>query len=98
MLKVIFLFKFRQDLDKAAVRQWWLTEHGEIALKNLGMKRYVQGHFVSMIDPDHAGAGMGFDGCVEVWWEDRAAYERTMASPSGPRWRRTGPTASTCRR
>ena len=24
---------------------------------------------------------MGFDGCVEVWWEDREAYERTMASP-----------------
>ena len=41
MLKVIFLFKFRQDLDKAAVRQWWLTDHGEIALKNLAIRHGV---------------------------------------------------------
>jgi uncharacterized protein (TIGR02118 family) len=81
MLKVIFLFKFRSDLDKAETRLWWLNEHGAIALKNLGMKRYVQNHFVSPIDAAHAEAGMGYDGCVEVWFEDREAYERTMASP-----------------
>ena len=91
MIKVIFLFKFRADIDKAAVRQWWLTEHGEIALRNLGMKRYVQNHFVGAIDEEHAGAGMSFDGCVEVWWDDLAAYTRTMASSEWKALEEDGP-------
>ncbi len=81
MIKVIFLFRFRADRDPEEVRSWWLNEHGAIALKNLGMLRYVQNHFIGAIDAEHAGAGMGYDGCVEVWFEDREAYERTMASP-----------------
>ena len=81
MVKVIFLLKFRPDLDPEAVRRWWRTDHGALALENLGMKRYVQNHFVEPIDSAHAGAGMAYDGCVEVWFEDREAYERTMASP-----------------
>ena len=81
MIKVIFLLKFRSDLDKADVRRWWLNEHGELALRNLGMKRYVQNHWIAPIDPAHAAGGMPYDGCVEVWWEDEEAYRRTMASP-----------------
>ena len=81
MLKVIFLLKFRADKDPDEVRRWWLNDHGAVALKNLGMKRYVQNHFVGPIDPAHAGAGMAYDGCVEVWFENRDAFERTMASP-----------------
>jgi uncharacterized protein (TIGR02118 family) len=81
MIKVIFLLKFRADLDKEAVRRWWLSEHGALALKNLGMKRYVQNHWVAPIAEEHAAAGMPYDGCVEVWFEDQAAYEATLASP-----------------
>ena len=82
MLKVIFLFKFRSDLDKADVVAGGSTIYGSIALKNPGMKRYVQNHFVGAIDAEHAEAGMGFDGCVKVLFENREAYERTMASPA----------------
>jgi uncharacterized protein (TIGR02118 family) len=81
MLKVIFLFKFRSDKDPDEVRRWWLGDHGAIALKNLGMKRYVQNHFIGPIEAEHAARGIGFDGCVEVWFDDLEAYERTMASP-----------------
>ena len=91
MIKVIFLFRFRADRDPEQVRTWWLTEHGEIALRNLGMLRYVQNHFIGAIDAEHAGAGMGFDGCVEVWWQDREAYERTMASPEWKALEADGP-------
>lgn len=81
MIKVIFLLKFRSDLDKADVRRWWLNDHGALALRNLGMKRYVQNHWIAPIDAEHAAGGMPYDGCVEVWFEDREAYEATMASP-----------------
>src|SRR6266516_4873446 len=81
MVKVIFLLKFRPDLDKEEVRRWWRTEHGALALRNLGMKRYVQNHWIAPIASEHAEGGMPYDGCVEVWFEDREAYEATMASP-----------------
>ncbi len=81
MIKVIFLFRFRRDMDPERVRDWWRNEHGALALENLGMRRYVQNHFIAPIDPAHAQAGMPYDGCVEVWFDDIEAYERTMASP-----------------
>jgi uncharacterized protein (TIGR02118 family) len=81
MIKVIFLLKFRGDRDPEDVRRWWLNEHGELALRNLGMRRYVQNHFLGPIDRDHAQGGMEYDGCVEVWFDDREALERTLASP-----------------
>ena len=81
MIKIIFLLRFRADRDKEEVRRWWLNEHGVLALKNLGMKRYVQNHWIAPIDPEHAAGGMPYDGCVEVWFESREAYEATMASP-----------------
>ena len=58
------------------------------------MLRYVQNRFIGAIDAE-AGAGLGHDGCVEVWFEDREAYERTMRAPSGRRSRTTARTAST---
>jgi uncharacterized protein (TIGR02118 family) len=81
MIKVIFLLKFRADKDPAEIRRWWLNEHGELALKNPGMRRYVQNHFLGPIDPRHAEGGMEFDGFVEVWFDDREALERTLESP-----------------
>jgi uncharacterized protein (TIGR02118 family) len=91
MIKVIFLFRFQPGMDKEEVRRWWLNEHGAIALKNLGMKRYVQNHFVAPVDGEHAEAGLGFDGCVEVWFEDLEAYERTLASPEWKALEEDGP-------
>ena len=91
MLKVIFLLKFRPDRDPEEVRRWWRSEHGALALKNLGMKRYVQNHFVGPIDPQRALGGLAFDGCVEVWFESREAYEATMASPEWKALEEDGP-------
>jgi uncharacterized protein (TIGR02118 family) len=91
MLKVIFLLKFRSDLDPADVRRWWRHEHGALALRNVGMKRYVQNHFVAPIDSEHAEGGLEYDGCVEVWFEDGEAYERTMASPEWKALEEDGP-------
>ena len=81
MIKVIFLLKFRPDKDPEEVRRWWREDHAALALRNRGMLRYVQNHWTAPIDPEHAVAGMPYQGCVEVWFEDLAAYEATMASP-----------------
>jgi uncharacterized protein (TIGR02118 family) len=84
MVKVMFLLRFRPDRDPEAVREWWKSEHGALALKNLGMRRYVQNHWVAPLEHDRAPGGNEFQGCVEVWFDDMDAYRATMASPE---WR-----------
>jgi uncharacterized protein (TIGR02118 family) len=91
MVKVIFLMKFRADRDPEDVRRWWLNDHGALALRNMGMKRYVQNHFAGPVGEEHALGGLGFDGCVEVWFEDRDAFERTVASPEWKALEEDGP-------
>jgi uncharacterized protein (TIGR02118 family) len=84
MVKVIFLLKFRPDMDPEEVRRWWRNDHGAIALKNTRMRRYVQNHWQEPIASDHAEGGLSFQGCVEVWFDSMEDYEATMASPE---WR-----------
>jgi uncharacterized protein (TIGR02118 family) len=91
MIKVIFLMKFRRDLDPEAVRRWWLNDHGALALRNMGMRRYVQNHFTGPVGEEHAEGGIDFDGCVEVWFDDREAFERTLASPEWKALEEDGP-------
>ncbi len=81
MVKVVFLLKFLPDKDPAEVSRWWRTDHGALALKTPGLKRYVQNHFIAPIDEEHAEAGMPYQGMVEVWFDDHEAYEKAMASP-----------------
>jgi uncharacterized protein (TIGR02118 family) len=91
VIKVIFLLKFRDDLDKDEVRRWWRGPHGTLALKNLGMKRYVQNHWTGPIAAEHAEGGMPYDGCVEVWFDNMESYEATMASPEWKALEEDGP-------
>jgi EthD domain len=67
MIKVCWLLTFRSDLDLEDVRRWWRTDHGDLALKVPGLKRYVQNHFLGAIDEARAEGGMPFQGLVEVW-------------------------------
>jgi uncharacterized protein (TIGR02118 family) len=81
--KVIWLTKFRPDLPREQVVEWWRGHHGDIAKATPGMLRYVQSHWVSALDPStHQPSGVPyFDGHAEHWFEDKAAYDAAMASP-----------------
>ena len=52
-----------------------------LALKVPGLRRYVQNHFLEPLEEERAEGGMPFQGMVEVWFDDQAAYDRAMASP-----------------
>ena len=84
MVKVIFLLKFRRDLDPEEVRRWWRTDHGALALRNTRMRRYVQNHWQAPVGAARAEGGLVFQGCVEVWFDSMEDYEATVASPE---WR-----------
>ncbi len=51
MYKVIWLTKFRPDLPREQVLEWWRGHHGDVAKATPGMLRYVQSHWVSALDP-----------------------------------------------
>ena len=91
MVKVIFLLKFRRDLDPEEVRRWWRSDHGALALRNTRMRRYVQNHWQAPVDSEHAEGGLEFQGCVEVWFDNMEDYEATMASPEWAALEADGP-------
>jgi uncharacterized protein (TIGR02118 family) len=81
MVKVIWLLRFREDMDPEDVRKWWRTDHGALALKVPGLRRYVQNHLMDPLEEARAEAGMPFQGMVEVWFDDLDSYNAAMASP-----------------
>jgi uncharacterized protein (TIGR02118 family) len=81
MIKAVWLLKFRDDVDHDEVRRHWRTTHGQIALRVPGIRRYVQNHILDPLDEERAEAGIKFNGVVECWFDDFAAFERATTSP-----------------
>jgi uncharacterized protein (TIGR02118 family) len=77
MYKVVFLLKFRPELDPEDVRRAWRTTHGELALQIPGLRRYVQNHWVAA-PPNCART---YDGSADCWFDDQASCERALSSP-----------------
>jgi uncharacterized protein (TIGR02118 family) len=93
--KVIWLVKFRKDMQRNEVLRWWRGHHGDLARATPGMIRYVQNHWVSPLDPPTqlpiSGAEPAFDGHAEHWFENREAYEAAMQSEEWKKTRVDGP-------
>ena len=94
MYKVIWLTKFRPDLPREQVLEWWRGHHGDVAKATPGMLRYVQSHWVSALDPaTHQPKGAPyFDGHAEHWFAEQSGVRRGDGEPGvGARpGRRTG--------
>jgi uncharacterized protein (TIGR02118 family) len=74
--KVLWMVRFRPDLDRDYADRYWLNTHGAI-FKSLDIDRYVQNHVVeSTID----GASVGFDGFSECWFKDEEQFLRAVNS------------------
>ncbi|MFT4123841.1 MAG: EthD domain-containing protein [Microbacteriaceae bacterium] len=77
MFKTVLLIKFRDDVDREEARRNWRTKHAEITISSPGVRRYVQNHWTSPID----GVPALFDGSVEIWTDDEAAFRALNADP-----------------
>jgi uncharacterized protein (TIGR02118 family) len=80
--KAVWIVRFRDEIraDPDRVRDahdyWTRTHGGAFGVRVPGIDRYVQNHVVGAVgtvDP-------GFDGFSECWFQDRAAFDVTMAS------------------
>jgi uncharacterized protein (TIGR02118 family) len=54
-------------------------EHGPLAERIPGLRRYVQNHVL----PDPTRPHPGWDAVVELWWDDWAAMEAAWKTPAG---------------
>lgn len=95
MYKVIWLVKFRKDLDPNDVRGWWREHHSKVAAATPGMVRYVQNHWMQPLDPETflpRTGEMAFDGHAEHWFDSCESYEAAMASEQWQLTQEDGPT------
>lgn len=77
MYKVIALTKFTPELTLEEARRYWAHDHGDLALTVPGIRHYLQDHWIDDLD---GNADLPFHGNSEIWYDDEAGYEATMAS------------------
>lgn len=90
MIKLVYCIRKRADVSEEEFHRYWLEDHGPRVrghAKALGADRYVQSHTVQ---PDlneglraSRGMSLAHDGITELWWRDRAAFERALQTPEG---------------
>jgi uncharacterized protein (TIGR02118 family) len=76
------LLNKRKDLSTEDFRRHWRDVHGPLAAKLPGLRAYQQNHVVdkSQFAIDHARGAWDLDGFSELWFDDRDAMERAIAS------------------
>lgn len=77
MLKAVFLVHKKAGMDADEFRRHWRDTQGGLGAKIPGTRKYVQNHTVASLD----GAAFPYDGFAEVWFDNREAFERAMATP-----------------
>jgi len=79
MLKFIVVLYRRPDLSPDAFFANLRDEHGPLAERIPGLRRYVQNHVV----PDPKRKHPGWDAVIELYWDDWDSMEAGWASPEG---------------
>ena len=82
MIKSISLLQRREGLTHDQFVKHWVEVHAPLAHAVPGLRRYSQSHIVAeRTRPDISSLGVAIDGIAELWYDDREAMERALASP-----------------
>ena len=88
-VKLTFCLHRLAHLTRAQFQDYWLNSHGPLVRNHataLGISRYVQTHAVeTLFDAGlrgSRGAPEPYDGIAELWWDDEAAFDRSMRDPA----------------
>ncbi len=86
MIKTLSLLTRRPELSHEEFVRHWVEIHVPLAHAVPGVRRYVQNHILDEpTRPDIATIEVAVDGIAELWFDDRAALERSNASPEAKR-------------
>lgn len=78
MLKFMVVLYRRPDLSRDQFRQYMEQVHGPLALRLPGLRKYTQNYVCD--DPKR---NPGWDGIVELYFNDWESMEAAWASPEG---------------
>lgn len=79
MLKFVVVLYRRPDLSPEEFFTNLRDEHGPMAERIPGLRRYIQNHVVA--DPTRKHPG--WDAVIELYWDDWAAMEAAWQTPEG---------------
>jgi uncharacterized protein (TIGR02118 family) len=85
MFKVLILLKRRPGMSVEEFRDYYEGVHSKLGEKHAsGMRRYIR-RYVQPVSSPFAGQSseLDFDVVTELWYDDRAAFERAMQRSSG---------------
>ncbi len=82
MIKTIGLLARKPGWTHAQFMTHWVDIHAPLAHAVPGLRRYVQNHIAGeRTRADIAALAVEIDGIAELWFDNRVAYERALASP-----------------
>jgi uncharacterized protein (TIGR02118 family) len=82
MIKSISLLTRKAGMTHAQFVKHWVEVHAPLALAVPGLRRYVQSHIVDeRTRPDIPTTDVDIDGIAELWYDDRDAMARAVATP-----------------
>ena len=81
MIKLVYCFAKKPDLDVDEFSRYWRDVHGPIGARIPGLRRLVQS--LAIHDPRDAHAP-SFDGMAELWFDD---MEAVLLARQSPEWR-----------
>jgi uncharacterized protein (TIGR02118 family) len=82
MIKSVGLLRRRDGMTHEQFVKHWVEVHAPLARGVPGLLRYVQSHVVEERKrPDIPALDVEIDGIAELWYEDREAMARALASP-----------------
>ena len=86
MIKSIGLLTRKDGLTHEEFVAHWFEVHAPLAHAVPGVRRYVQSHIIAeRTRPDIPAIDVEIDGIAELWYDDRAAMERSNATPEARR-------------
>jgi uncharacterized protein (TIGR02118 family) len=86
VIKSVGLLTRKDGLTREEFVRHWVEVHAPLAHAVPGVRRYVQSHIVEeRTRPDIPASDVEIDGIAELWYDDRAAMERSNATPEARR-------------
>lgn len=84
MIKSLSLLTRKDGMTREQFIRHWVDVHAPLARTVPGLRRYVQSHIVEdRKRPDVPALDVDIDGVAELWYDDREAMMRAIASPEG---------------
>jgi uncharacterized protein (TIGR02118 family) len=82
MIKSTSLLTRKAGMTHAQFMAHWVDVHAPLAHAVPGLRRYVQSHIIEERKrPDIPATDVEVDGIAELWYDDRDAMARALASP-----------------